>query len=348
MSCALHLNQCYGIDGNEKWKAILDSVFEFITASKTMLYVLNERVRSDDKISEGELQRLIDEEVRLANYRASLHICQSDSPDQEPKPKFIYTETVDNSSTPAPEIHKIGDDLEHLAEEPFITSNSPQCIQKHENKTENADHGLENLVEQCPSGHLISTICISEIRASLIKLDDEENALTPNSYDALNRTKPNLLKSSVEIQSDFSDQMKSIEIPSIDDEEKLRLIECQEKSTSSLTESGNNPMFCRHGKLISQKCHYPNKSDPVVQPTKETIKQENKSEVLSQNSTKQTCKVQCRSRIPRSKNFEQRLTDIEKHPYEGSNIGKKICKNCQKNTYSSLRLKSGAQKGDNI
>lgn len=53
---------------HEKWKAMVDSVIEFIAASRTMLQVLNDRVKDNEKLRLEDAKKLEEEKVKLEFY----------------------------------------------------------------------------------------------------------------------------------------------------------------------------------------------------------------------------------------------------------------------------------------
>lgn len=60
---------------HEKWQAMIESVIEFISASRTMLQVLNERVKDSQKYKEAEKKKIEDEKTKLAFYKGKNSIC---------------------------------------------------------------------------------------------------------------------------------------------------------------------------------------------------------------------------------------------------------------------------------
>lgn len=54
---------------HDKWKAMVDSVIEFLSASRTMLHVLNERISEREKLRQAETK------TKLELYKGNCKTC---------------------------------------------------------------------------------------------------------------------------------------------------------------------------------------------------------------------------------------------------------------------------------
>lgn len=56
---------------HDKWKAMVDSVIEFLSASRTMLHVLNERISEREKLRLAETKNVKNEKTKLELFKGN-------------------------------------------------------------------------------------------------------------------------------------------------------------------------------------------------------------------------------------------------------------------------------------
>ncbi|XP_060535004.1 uncharacterized protein LOC132707245 [Cylas formicarius] len=60
--------------GRPQWKEMVDSVVEFIAASRTMLEILRGRVKDHEAAKEEEIRKLEDDKIRMEFYKECLRV----------------------------------------------------------------------------------------------------------------------------------------------------------------------------------------------------------------------------------------------------------------------------------